>query len=856
MKNTAKFSLIFVTILTFFGCTTEKNTLVTRTYHNTTARYNIYFNGTESYKIGVSSIKDNYLDNFNEILPVFLYSDDDQLKTASGDMETALTKCAKAITNHSITVKPKIKNSDEITEKDKQFYEKNEYCKWIDDAYLLMGKSNFYTQEYTRAMRSFRLIISQYKLENTRYDAMLWLAKTYIEQEKYTDAESTLNELENDVRHPEKLDLEINLTYADFYLRQEQYDDAIEYLEKGIEQTKNKRTRARYIYILAQIYEEIQDFNKASDLYKKVIKMNPPYELAFNAKIKRATVSDLGAGEISEVKKQLIKLLKDEKNIDFKDQIYYALANIEMKEGNTEDAIEYYKLSAQLSVSNNIQKSISYLALADIYFAVPDYLPAGAYYDSTMQFLDNDYYDYEAISLKAENLSELVGYLKEVQLQDSLQMLANMSEMERLAVIDKIIADITKAEEEASVKESGTYTDPIDNIEISGGSWYFYNPTAVSLGITEFKKKWGDRKLEDDWRRRNKAMILDDEIIDDAIADDSTRITDNKTREFYLQDIPLTDSMIEVSDNKIIEALFSTGDIYYKKMEDYEEAIFTYEDLIDRYPDNKYLLECYYALYNINLLLKQNSKSEYYKNQIVNFFPDSKYAKMILNPYYIDELAEIEQEANQLYETTLSYYKSGDYSLVIENEEIARETFPDSETLSKFLFLKALSHGKLKNIDSLSAILTQFIEEYPNDLAVEVATGILATIESGKYNMEIYSDEPEMPHIYVIAFKTKSFELNTIKFKLTVISGDYSIDTEYKIESSEFDENYTILTIKTFENKEDAIGFYDEVITSFTFSDLSPDDYEHFVISESNYNVFIIDKYIEKYLTFFTNNYL
>jgi len=838
-------------MISLFGCTTQKNTFVTRTFHNTTARYNVYFNGYESFDVGTKSISDEYKDNFNQILPVFLYSDDDQIKAAAGDMETALTKGAKAITNHSITVKPKIKNSKDITQKDKDFYEKNEYCKWIDDSYLLMGKANFYTQEYTRAMRSFRLIMNQYKDENTRFEAMLWLAKTYLEQEKFEDCEQMLNELESDVRHPKNLNREINLTYADLYIRQELFPEAIKSINTAIELTKNKRVKARYVFILAQIYEETGDFTLAQENYKEVIKMNPPYDLAFNAKIKRATISDLGAGEISEIKKQLKKLLKDEKNIDYHDQIYYAYANIELKEGNESKAIEYYKLSAKSSVSNDIQKAISYLALADIYFARPDYLLAGAYYDSTMQFINDDYYDYEAVSIKAANLSGLVVHLKEVQLQDSLQELANMSESERNQIIDEIIEDVITAEEEAAIQTTASYIDPMDNIEVKGASWYFYNSTAVSLGITEFKKKWGNRTLEDNWRRRNKDVILDFDEIDETEDEDSTRITDNKTREFYLQDIPLTDSLMKVSHNKIIEALFNAGDIYYKKMEDYKVAILTFEDLNNRYSDNIYKLEAYYSLYQLNLLLGQSSKAEFYKNQIISNFPESKYAKILLDPSYIDHLIAIEEQANILYDKTLTSYKTGNYSSVISNADFAFKTYPDSETLPKFLYLKALSYGGLKDNNSLLSFLNDFITQYPNDDAVAVATEIIALIESGKFDMDIYSEDFTSEFIYVIALKTGSFDLNEVKFKLTVASGNYSKDTKYEISEEVLDDVYTLITIKTFTDKVNALGFYNELISSFTLSDLNPEDYEHFIISENNFETLKTDKFIEKYLAFF-----
>jgi len=838
------------------GCTTSKNTSITRNFHNTTARFNVYFNGYESFKTGTKSIKDSYVYDFTQMLPVFLYSDPEQTKVASTDMDLAIQKGAKAITNHSITVKPKLKSKSKLTDKDKEFYNRTEFCNWIDDSYLLMGKSNFYTQEYTKAIRAFRLIMSQYKKEETAYEAMLWLSKTYIEQSKYSDALEMLDELNNDAKHPKKLDKEIKLTYTDLYLRQENYDKTITLLNQVLKTTHNKSNKARYKFILAQIYEAKGDLTTASEYYKQVIKLNPIYDIAFNAKIKRATAFNSGSGNANEIKKQLRKMLKDEKNIDYQDQIYYALANIEIKENNEPKGIEYFKLSVQTSVSNKTQKAMSYLALADIYFEIPDYLPAGAYYDSTMQNLPEDFENYDAISKKATNLVELVGYLSEVQLQDSLQKVAKMSESDRNALITSIISDITAKETAEKNALNPTY-DAFDNVTTStDGKWYFYNPTAVSQGITEFKKKWGTRTLEDDWRRSNKSIVSTFETDEVAEGEDSTKVTDNKMPEFYTQNLPLTDSLLEVSDKKIIESLYSAGDIYFNKIKDYDEAIKTFEDLNDRFPENIYLLESYYSLYLLYTLKEQDTKAEYYKNQVINNFPDSQYAKLLLDPTYLDQLVAIEAQATELYDQTLILYKSSNYEQVILNSQYAFENYKNSKTLPKFMFVKAMSYGQISNTDSLYSNLKLFVEKYPTDDAVEIAKEVLALVESGKFDMDIYNPEFSSPHYYVVAINSKKANLKNLNYKLAVASGNFTDETTYTVTEDVLDAGYTLLVVKTFENKENALLFYNYIITKFVLADLKPYEYEHFVISETNYNTFIKDKIIEKYLAYFKDNYL
>ena len=863
--NTSKAQIILIIISIIFltNCSTKKNTPARRAFHNLTAHYNVYFNGYESYNAGKKKIKEQYKDNYIEILPIFRYADKQSVSIASSDMDRAITKSAKTITNHSITVKPEIKDRrNGLTQKDKDFYKKNEFCKWVDDCYLLMGKANFYNQEYAKSTRSFRRILNLYKTENTRFEATLWLIKTYIKQEKYKDAHKYLTELEADVRHPENLDKEINLTFADLYIKQKNYLKAILRLENAIELTRKKKEKARYYFILAQLNFEIGKFTESSNLYKKVLKMNPPYEMAFNAKINRATAFRSG-DDLEDIKKDLRKMLKDDKNEDYKDQIYYALANLEFNAGNEKKAIEYYKLSAETSVSNDIQKALSFLALADIYFKKPNYLVSGSYYDSTMQYLNIDYSNYYAVSVKANNLIELVEYLKEVQLQDSLQMVASWSEKKRNDYIDKIIKEVIEEEKrrEEEAQQGGDFYDPNNpnqgnNNQSQGGKWYFYNPTLVSRGQNVFQQKWGNRKLEDNWRRHNKAMTNNSENENEAgDAIDSTLVTDNKTREFYLQHLPLNDSLMEISHAKIIEAFFNAADVYEKKIKDYEEAIKTYEELNKRYPENIYLLETSYRLHKLCEKTKKTSRADFYKNQIITQFPNSKYAKILKDPTYIQRLIGIEKQALQLYDITFLNYKEEKYSEVITNANIALSKYPESDTYPNFLYLKAASYGHIGNNDSLYIILKDIQNNYSSYDIAKLATDVIEVIESGKFDTDIYNSEPQQEHFYVL-YINKSNDLNNVKFKISSQAANFSDSVKFNIIIQDFNNTHKLIIVKSFKNKNQSLNFYNSIISNFILNEIKPDSYEHFTISKNNFDIFYDDKIIEKYLMFYKNTYL
>ena len=856
MKKIIPIAILIIS-LSFFSCTTSKNTATTRTYHNVTSHFNVYFNGNESFNSGIVKVEENYDDNYLILLPVFKYSVDEAVKHASSDMDRTLIKMGKTISVHSITVKPKIKGT--MTSKDKEFMKQTEYCKWIDDSYLFIGKADFYKRDYSKALRAFRRIINQYKYEESRFEAQLWIAKVYIEQEKYQDAFNYLTELENDVRHPKKLNKEINLTFADYYIRKEEYSKAIDRLLIGIDLTRKRDEKARYYFILAQLEQELGNNTASSDYFKKVIKLNPNYDMVFSAKIMRATVFDAGQ-DSKDIKKQLRKMLRDEKNEEYKDQIYYAYATIEQKEGNEPEAIKYYKLSASSSVSNDNQKAFSFLALADIYFLKKDFMPSGKYYDSTMQYLDINYPDYNSISLKAENTGYLVEHLTIVQEQDSLQKIANMSEKDRLAFIDNLIKEVKAREAAMQQDDMNNYYDPNDfindgnNNSKQGGKWYMYNPVLVSRGQNEFKKIWGNRELEDNWRRRNKASTNNFDNGDPDEVVDSTIVTDNKTREYYLQNLPLTDSLMKISDSLIVNSLFNAAEVYEYRLLDNNAAIKTYDDLMVRFPENYLKLETYYRLHKLNNKISDKNKADYYKEVIVLQYPNSKYAKMLQDPNFFAKLMATEKEALNLYDRALSEYKNGNYyqSLTLSIQGLTK--YPDSQAYPNFLFIKAQSYGGLGQMDSLKTYLQKVTLGFPKFDIGKLAAEIIVLIESGKYDFDIYNHLPNEKHYYIVILKN-SLNTEEFRFKLKLKAEQFTNTKTFEINHTNFSGNLSIITIQTFDDLQESELFYKTVLGSNIFDDFNEDEYHDYFISKSNYNLFLKDKMIEKYEMFFSKKY-
>ncbi len=856
-------SIYLFTFLVFccftYQCTTKKNTAITRGYHNLTARYNVFFNGNESFKQGVEKIDAGFKDNYSEILPIFKYDREQDVSAVAGDMDVAIKKAAKLITQHSITVKPKRNDDKDLTSKAEKFYNKPEYCDWVDDAYLLMGKSHFYKHDYEIGMKSMLLIVNRFKHEEIKYDAYLWLARTNIQLGKFRDAEDYLALVEKDKKHPKHLDKEMYLIYADFFCKQKKYQEAIKPIDKALKLSKRKKEIARLKFILAQIYQKQGSFRKASDLFTEIIKMNPPYEMVFNAQISRAISFDVGSRNGTEMKNQLQKMLKDEKNFDFQDQIYYALGNIAFKEKKVEDALNFYKLSARTSISNQNQKAISYLSIADIYFAKPDYQLAGAYYDSTMTNLDKSFSSYKEVALKTKSLSQLIGNLKIVQYEDSLQKVAKMPEAQRNslveAMIQKMVDDELKAKAQEQNYDPYNPDNPMNNPEINAGKWYFYNPTLITFGHTEFLKKFGERKLEDNWRRKNKAVVADYQDEEGTKKDSKNKKDDKTKKEYYLKNLPLNDSSLTASNLKIQEAMFKIGETYATKMKDYEEAIKSYEALNERFPTHPLLLESYYQLYLLCLKVERQARADYYKQEILTKFPNSRYAKLFTNPNYVNELKEIQKKAEVLYAETYNAYKQKSYEQVYANYELAMKDYPQNELSPKFIYIRAISSGEKGNQEEMKNMLKTIVNDYSGSDVVESAKDIIAVVESGKYSTNLYTLNISSPHYYVIVIKTSKIDINQIKFILTSFNAEFSNQKDFTVIDEVLEQDYQIITVKVLADKEQAQIYYNALQAKNVFKDYNIQDYSQFVISSENHTSFLKNKEIERYMKFYNANY-
>ena len=888
-KGFSKILIIAFTIGLIISCSTDKNTVVSRAYHNVTSHYNVYFNGNEAFKQGVARLENSFEENYNDILPIFYYGDETASKMIYPDMDKAIKKASKLIKIHSIKAKPKRKKGKK-SKKEREFYSKDEYNNWVDDAYLLMGKAQFYKRDYTSAKEAFQYVIKEFPNEPKKFEAYLWMARTFIEEKDYVKAREILDLVDANRKMPKKYKGELQIIYADYYAKQDKYKDAIPYMKKAIEIIRKKEEKARYKFILAQIYQQEEKYAQATELYDEVIKTASNYDMVFNAKMRKAGSFDVGSGNADRLYKELNKMLKDDKNIEYKDQIYYAMAEIAKKQNKMDEALKYYKLSAENSVANTNQKAITCLAIADIYFSRPEYRNAQMYYDSTLYFIDSEYPDIEKLNEKSKTLTKLITNLDVIDREDSLQMVAAMSEKQRDALIDKIIADLIeqekKAEEQermaqmASARFKQNQRDPRNRNFNTGGQWYFYNPTTLSFGQTEFVKLWGRRKLEDNWRRKNKQVVdFGDELADENEEESDSisgkkRPTDPKSKEYYLVDLPLTDSLLALSDKRIINAFFNVGEIYQNELKDYKLAVVNFEELNQRYPGNDYLLFSYYDLYKLHNLIGETAKADSYKSKIISKYPDSKYALMFTNPNYLKELNTRLDQVKDLYDQTYRSFLKKNYSTVISNCNEVEKSNKDSELFPKFEFLKAISLGETGKLDDYVTVLNNIVKNYPKSEVFQPAKDMLLKLKDRKglnvkveveaekkpvetVQKEIYFVKDKQSHFFVVVAKGNKKSINRLKFNISNFDMDFFSMDNFNVTSVVLDKGVHLISVKSMDNYEKAMDYYTTIAANKdVFSEMNKSDYQYFVISADNFTTFYKDKDVDRYLKFFTDNYL
>ena len=843
LKSYFNYFVIAILSVVLYSCSTQKDKFLNRSYHKATSKFNGYFNGKVSLKEAITKLERTYQEDFNNLLPTTILGDQKQAQKIYPQLNRTIEKASLVIERHSMEIKRKEKN------------------KWIDDSYFLIGKALFYKQEYSEALEMFAFISREYDGYITDLSA-LWSARIQVELGNFTTAEQQMLYLGREVNFKKRdyaLFLEVN---ANYHIKQKNWKRAVTYLSKAIKYSGDKNKRVRLTYIIGQIHHRLEDYKSAYDAFDKVVRMNPDYEFLFNALLSRARAFDPKNNDSSKLVNEITKMLKDDKNNDYRDQIYYALAEIALKEDEKDLAIDHLLNSTANNSGNDQQQSIAHLTLAEIYFNDAEYLSAQIHYDTAITFLSENHPDFNALSKKRESLNELVSLYNTITLNDSLYKLSELGEGELKTIIDAVIEEKKEEDrlaEEALRANAGSRPNinsqnQFNPMSGGGGKWYFYNPSAISFGYSEFITKWGERRLEDNWRRKNKRQIILDEEGEDG------EEKDIYSQEYYMDLIPFTDSAKSATINLIVESFYQLGLIYKEELRDFSEAINAFETLIEAYPKNIYEPLSYYQLYTSYKLLKDDSSAEEYLQKLKQEYPDSEYLKMILDPEgFYSENKESIDSAFVYYEEIFTAFSNHEYEYVLaKNADLDSlyEAHPIADQLS---LISALSLGHLFGEDTLKAKLDEIINTYYSGEVVDEAREILTGLsnkdtEPIETRFELDLNEE---HYYILAVEGGRTNINKTKITVSDFNRKFYNINEYKTQSLMLNIDYQLIIVKPFENGNIALKYLEAIKNTVELKELlGSSDYEHFIISSSNFKAFYKDKSLDKYVVYFEEAYL
>ena len=773
MKAKKSYILIAVVALVALlaSCSTEKNTSRSRWWHSFNARYNTYYNGSVAY-IDASLEKENgNKDNFTEMIPMYTVGNKKSRELGKANYDKAIEKCEKAIKLHSITKRPEWTKSRRKTERDIEWLSRKEYNPFLWKAWMLMGRSQFYQGAFDEAASTFSYMCRLYATQPAIYGrARAWLAKSYIEQDWLYDAEDVIRNMQRDSIHW-RAQKEWDFTYADYYIHTGDYDKAIPYLKKSIDHEMRKKQKARLCFLLGQLYAATGKNAEAYKAFKSVVRKNPPYELEFNARIAMTEV--MGASQAKKMVGKLKRMAASDKNKDYLDQVYYAIGNIYLAQKDTLKAISNYEKGNKKATRSGIEKGVLLLKLGDLYWQQEKFSDAQRCYGEAIGLLDKDRKDYEQLSARSKVLDELVPYTDAIHLQDSLQALAKMSEKDRNAAIDRVIAELKRQEKEQkrledeknaqqTMQRNGAMgnrnnTNRNNHAQTQQNNrqnavWYFYNAMAVQQGKQAFEKLWGKRENTDNWQRVNKTVVGNlngdadmelteeqkDSIAKAELAQDSleqlkdSAQNDPHKREYYLAQIPFTEDQVATSNLAIMDGLYNSGVIFKDKLDNLDLSKKQFTRLETQYPDFEQKADMYYHLFLLYSRLGQHDVAAGYVEKLKAEYPENQWTILLTDPYFKENAQFGVHIEDSLYAATYDAFKADRLSEAKANAQISATRFPLGENRDKFLFIGGLA--KLNDGDSKGCVddMKAVVEKFPQSKLAEMAGMIVNGVNAGK----------------------------------------------------------------------------------------------------------------------------
>ncbi|QHL87876.1 tetratricopeptide repeat protein [Nibribacter ruber] len=849
------YSLLFALLA---GCSAEKNGPVSRAFHNLNARFNGYFLAREKMLEVETKLAAATVNDYNRILDVLPPLDTTVLKTLQPDLDEVIKRASFPIARH-----PK--------------------SRWVDDCYVLIGKARYYQGEEAEAIKTFRYVQTTSKDRHAKHAALVWLMRTYLRAKDYDNATS-VSELFRKERMNEDNGRELLLTRAQLASEQNNLPIMIENLERALPFVEARDEESRVRFILGQAYQATNQDAKAYEQFAKVLKKNPPYELGFYSKLSQAQVTELkDVTEQDKVESFLNNLAKDEKNKEYLDKIYYDLAKLELRQQQYPAALEYLAKSTKASTRNRTQKAYSYLLAGQIHYEhLQEYKLAQAYYDSTLQLLPPTTLGYDELADRRTVLTAFTQQLEIIRTEDSLQALAQLPAAERTQRIAQQIEQEQQAKAEATTaatnRPSFTSAGPAP-AGGSGGTWYFDNPVAMASARNDFLRVWGERPLQDNWRRAT-ALSMAGGQLPDATAGagvDSTALAaaNAQKQEAYAQAIPLTLEQKQASDKKIEEALFTLGNIYQQRLREPEQAAKTFQQLLQRFPASAHASEAYYSLYVLAQSQKQATQAAQYAQALKERFPNSKYSRLIDQPDFLTQFTAENAAAHALYDSAYQMYDREEYALASAVLGEISQKYPGNDIPDQVAFLAALITSRTHSPSDFKAALEGFQKQF-QDSPLQARAAELLAVQQRLENEQVakpelpaaappvapaaeapaYKVDLAAPHAFVLAYPNDSLAAKTMVTALQAYATRYHAKKNLTVQVVALTDSARLIVVQPFSDYKasDQFSRLQKARNSPLVTVKGP-KFATFVISAENLLLLQQLKDLPAYLAFFEKNY-
>lgn len=706
------------------GCSTKRNTFLTRNYHNLTSYYNVYWNGMQALEDADFLLEEKSVDNYFNVIPVFKYGNPEDTALISSQTARIQEKALKTIKKHSISIRGK------------------EYVKTIDNAYLLLGKGFFYQQDYSKARSIFNFVLSEFAKNKERYEAMLWIARTYIREKDFGMAASFLSQVEaqNEGNLMKETYRDLPLVQADFCLQQEKYQDAIPYLQRGLQLCKDRDRRARINFILGQIAQKEGENMRAYEYYHQCLRMNPPLDLVFNARLNIALCYDGKNLNSKDIFKGLQRMLKDPKNQAYFGRIYYVMGEMSFREKNESDAVRYLDLSIAASAGDPERTLMASKRLANYFYGNKKYIESQKYYAAAAQVVADDDPDYYDIVSRAKSLSELTAYYNQLTESDTLRMVGRMGKKEQRKYAEQKAKAFQKQQEAARLAK-GSGNDP--GIALRS-NWYFYNEQTKTAGLAEFNRKWGRRTLEDLWflSSKPKAAVLrssgaDNEEKNEA---ESSHVLTQADPEYYLQQLPQSEEEYRRLDSVIEPSLYYVGIIYSDKMGENEEGEYYLIRLINEYPGSHFIPSACETLCKIFRQEGDMVNYRKYADILASRYPGTEQNERVNNANYYKDLEANAQTVERLYANAYDKFTRNDFVGVLEILEQVERGYPINAYREQFLFLRIFATAHTSGYKRMLPWAENFVGSYPESPLLPKVQAAIERAESDLRRNIFYPD--------------------------------------------------------------------------------------------------------------------